>query len=152
MKRHLPLHSLISLCWSGWLRQPPGVLWRGPRSGVMGSRMCGARLPRGLRQGVWVPLLDQRRPQGKLLKKFPILRSLPISLFHHLRPQRRPLVYLLSGVIDKHTSQNVDSKINTSWYILIFLLFVFSFFWKEDNKPAWQNNTQEAQTISYLFV
>lgn len=154
MKCRLSLHNPISLCWSGWLRQPPGVLWRGPWPGVMGSRMCGGRLPRGLRQGVWVPLLDRRRPQSKLLKKFPVFHLLPASVFHHLHPQRQPLVYLLSGVLDKHTSQNVDNKINTSWVQPHFssFLFVFSFFWKEDNKSAWQNNIQKVQSFSYIFV
>lgn len=61
-----------SSVWSGWLWQPLGVLGRGARPGVMGSRVCTAGLPWGLCQGVRVPLLDRRRSQSQPLKKFPI--------------------------------------------------------------------------------
>lgn len=148
MKCGWPIHKMVFLCCSGWLWQPPGVLWRGPRPGVMGSRMCTAWLPWGLCQGVWVPLLDQRRPQSQPLRKFPVFCSLSISLFHHLSPLRQRLVYFLTGVIDKHTSPNVDNKINTSWYILSLCICLFIFFVKEqqakkknsNNKPVVENN------------
>lgn len=78
----LSLHTCShSGFFSGWLRQPSGVSWRGLRPGVMGSGMCRAQLPRGLCQSVRVPLLDWWRCDSLFLKTlhvFTFSSSLPL--------------------------------------------------------------------------
>lgn len=54
---------------TGRLRQPAGVLWRTPRTGLLGSGMCPSQLPRSLRQSVWIPLLDRGSHENILLEK-----------------------------------------------------------------------------------
>lgn len=68
------INHMLTHCVSspGWLWQPSGVWGRGARPGVMGSGMCRAKLPRGLRQTVWVPLLVWRGPGSQSLKKLPV--------------------------------------------------------------------------------
>lgn len=64
--RYTPAHT-PSMCLTGRLRQPPGVLRRSPRPGVVGSGVRPSQLPRSLRQSVWIPLLDRWRPTNLLL-------------------------------------------------------------------------------------
>lgn len=144
------IHNIIFLCWSGWLWQPAGVLRRGPRPGVMGSRMCAAWLPWGLCQGVRVPLLDRRRPQSQCLREFPDFCSLSISPFLYWHPPGQPLVHFLTDVRDQHTKQH---KINQSCFILTLFICLFIILNRKTTNLSWQNNIQDLQaTISLKFV
>lgn len=127
--------KLISLCLSGWLWQPSGVFRRGPRPGVMGSRMCPAWLPWSLRQSVWVPLLDWgclcsqplKKPAISLPTFAPPIHCATTSVLKDRLCLK--IFWNFCPVISKreHTCQNVDDKIKPRGLYSLFLL-VFSYF------------------------
>lgn len=107
-----------SICLTGRLRQPPGMFWRSPWTGVMGSGMCPSRLSRSLRQSLWIPLLDWRSPTNLLLKITQSSHSSVLSPCFWFSPGTFSSYHFIKT---QHVFQNAGKSNKAIWYIFIFL-------------------------------